>query len=243
MAESPHGSQWFAPGRRQEPTLYYYEGTGIEGVLTRHPKRRFAQPLRVAVVGLGTGSILVHGRRGDRFRFYEIDPQVVSAARDYFTYLTDTPADVEVVLGDGRLSLSREADAREPGFDVIVLDAFAGDAIPIHLLTAEAFDLYRSRLAPGGVIAAHISNRHVDLAPVIRAQALRLDFLSLLTVSDPEPERFRYTATWVLLSLNSDLVTDPSVLGRAEPWTGKSAEPADHYLWTDDHSNLLRVLY
>ena len=225
-----------------EPTLYYYEGTGIEAVLNRHPKRRLVQPLRVAVVGLGTGSLLVHGRRGDLFRFYEIDPQVVSAARDFFTFLTDTPVDVEVVLGDGRLSLLREEQAGEQGFDVIVLDAFAGDAIPVHLLTAEAFELYQSRLAPGGTIAVHISNRHVDLAPVIRAQSLRLDFLSLLMVSDPEPERFRYTATWVLLTLNTDFITDPSVLGRAEPWTGDAAEPDERYLWTDDHSNLLDVL-
>ena len=237
-----HGSQWFAPGRRREPTLYYYEGTGIEAVLNRHPNRRLVRPLRVAVVGLGTGSIVVHGRRGDLFRFYELDPQVVQAARDYFTFLADAPAEVEVVLGDGRLSLLREESAGEEGFDVIVLDAFAGDAIPVHLLTAEAFDLYRSRLALGGTIAVHISNRHVDLAPVIRAQGLRLDLLSLLTVSDPDPDLFHYTATWVVLSLNTDLITDPSLLGRAEPWTGEAAEPGDRFLWTDDHSNLLDVL-
>ena len=237
-----HGSQWFSPGRRREPTLYYYAGTGIEAALTRHPKRRLARPLRVAVVGLGTGSILVHARRGDLFRFYEIDPQVVTAAREYFTYLADTPAEVEVVLGDGRLSLQREEQAGNPEFDVIVLDAFAGDAIPMHLLTAEAFELYQSRLAHGGAIAVHISNRHVDLAPVIRAQALGLDLISLLTVGDPDLEQFRYTATWILLSLNADFITDPSVLGRAEPWTGEAAEPAARYRWTDDHSNLLDVL-
>lgn len=237
-----HGSQWFGPGRRREPTLYYYEGTGIEVVLNRHPNRRLVRPLRVAVVGLGTGSIVVHGRRGDLFRFYELDPQVVQAARDYFTFLADAPAEVEVVLGDGRLSLLREESAGEEGFDVIVLDAFAGDAIPVHLLTAEAFDLYRSRLAPGGTIAVHISNRHVDLAPVIRAQGLRLELLSLLTVSDPDPDLFHYTATWVVLSLNTDLITDPSLLGRAEPWAGDAADPGDRFLWTDDHSNLLDVL-
>jgi hypothetical protein len=237
-----HGSQWFSPGRRREPTLYYYEGTGIEGVLTRHPKRRLARPLRVAVVGLGTGSILVHAQRDDLFRFYEIDPQVVMAAREFFTYLADTTAEVEVVLGDGRLSLQREEAAGAPEFDVIVLDAFAGDAIPMHLLTAEAFELYRSRLAHGGVLAVHISNRHVDLAPVIRAQALQLDLISLLTVGDPDLERFRYTATWILLSLNADFITDPSILGRAQPWTGEAAEPAARYRWTDDHSNLLDVL-
>ena len=235
-----HGSQWFDPGRRREPTLYYYEGTGIEAALTRHPERTLGQPLRVAVIGLGIGSVLVHGRRGDLFRFYEIDPQVVEAARDFFTYLPESRADVEIVLGDGRLSLAREPEA--PGFDVIVLDAFAGDAIPVHLLTREAFDLYDGRLARGGVLAVHISNRHVDLAPVVRAQARRLDLLSLLTVSDPEPDRYRYTATWILLSRNADFVTDPSVLGRAEPWVGAAAEPEDTFLWTDDYSNLLRVL-
>ena len=237
-----HGSQWMAPGRRREPTLYYYEGTGIEAVLNRHPHRRLVRPLRVGVVGLGTGSIVVHARRGDLFRFYEVDPQVVTAARDYFTFLTDTPAEVEVVLGDGRLSLLREAEAGEPGLDVIVLDAFAGDAIPVHLLTAEAFDLYRSRLAPGGVIAAHISNRHVDLAPVVHAQGRRLELLTLLTVSDPDPDRFRYTATWIVLSENPDLITDPSVLGKARPWAGAAAEPGARFVWTDDHSNLLDVL-
>ena len=237
-----HGSQWLAPGRRGEPTLYYYEGTGIEAALTRHPKRALGQPLRVAVVGLGAGSLLVHGERGDLFRFYEIDPQVAEAARDFFTFLPDAAASVEVVLGDGRLSLSREPEAGEPGFDVIVLDAFAGDAIPVHLLTAEAFELYDRRLAPGGVIAVHISNRHVDLAPVVRAQARRLGLLSLLTVSDPEVDRYRYTATWVLLSRNADFVTDPSVLGRAEPWVGDAARPDGRFLWTDDYSDLLRVL-
>ena len=235
-----HGSQWFAPGRRREPTLYYYEGTGIEAALTRHPHRERGQPLRVAVIGLGAGSLLVHAEPGDLFRFYEIDPQVVAAARGFFTFLADTPASVEIALGDGRLGLLRETD--DPGFDVIVLDAFTGDAIPVHLLTAEAFDLYESRLAPGGVLAVHISNRHVDLAPVVRSQALRLGLLSLLTVGKPDPARYRYTATWVLLTRNGDFVTDPSVLGRAEPWVGAAAAPGQDFLWTDDFSNLLRVL-
>ncbi len=237
-----HGSQWFDPARRREPTLYYYEGTGIWAALTRHPKRDLGAPLRVGVVGLGAGSVLVHAEPGDLFRFHEIDPQVVSVAEDWFTFLEDSPASVEVVLGDGRLGLAREAAAGEPGFDVLVLDAFAGDAIPVHLLTSEAFDLYASRLAPGGVLAVHISNRHVDLAPVVRSQAERLEFLALLTASDPEPERYRYTSTWVLLSRNADFVTDPGVLGRAEPWGDEATDPAGRFRWTDDYSNLLGVL-
>ncbi len=237
-----HGTQYLAPTRRREPTLYYYDGTGIAAAVTRHPKRAGGFPMRVAVVGLGAGSLAVYGERGDLFRFYEIDPQVEDRARDYFTYLEDTPANVEVVLGDGRLSLSREAEREEPGWDLLVLDAFSGDAIPVHLLTAEAFDLYRRRLAPGGVLAVHISNRHVDLAPVVRAHARRLDLMSLLTVSEPDQDRLRYTATWILLSANSDFITDPAVLGRAEPWTGEAVEPGPRHQWTDDYSNLLGVL-
>ncbi len=237
-----HGSQYLAPHRRREPTLYYYDGTGIAAAVTRHPNRVGGLPLRVGVVGLGAGSLAVHGERGDHFRFYEIDPQVTGFARDYFTYLEDTPAEVDVVHGDGRLSLAREAERGEPGWDLLVLDAFSGDAIPVHLLTAEAFDLYVERLAPGGVLAVHISNRHVDLAPVVRAHALRLDLLSLLTVSEPDLEALRYTATWVLLTRNGDFITDPAVLGRAEPWSGDAVEPGPGHRWTDDYSNLLRVL-
>ena len=237
-----HGSQRLAPERRREPMLYYYEGTGVKTALDRHPKRRAGQPLSVGVLGLGAGSLAARSRSGDRFRFYELDPQVERVARRYFTYLDDAAGEVEVVLGDGRLSLEREEGAGEPPWDVLVLDAFTGDAVPVHLLTAEAFDLYRRRLAPGGVIAAHISNRHVDLAPVVRAQALALGAISLLVESEPDPEAYRYETTWALLTWSSDFVTDPSVLSRARPFSGEAAEPGEAYRWTDDYSNLFRVL-
>ena len=237
-----HGSQRLAPERRREPMLYYYEGTGVKTALDRHPKRRAGQPLSVGVLGLGAGSLAARSRSGDRFRFYELDPQVERVARRYFTYLDDAAGEVEVVLGDGRLSLEREEGAGEPPWDVLVLDAFTGDAVPVHLLTAEAFDLYRRRLAPGGVIAAHISNRHVDLAPVVRAQALALGAISLLVESEPDPEAYRYETTWVLITWSSDFVTDPSVLSRARPFSGEAAEPGEAYRWTDDYSNLFRVL-
>ena len=237
-----HGSQFLSPERRREPMLYYYEGTGVKTALDRHPKRRAGEPLSVAVLGLGAGSLAAHSRSGDRFRFYELDPQVERLARRYFTYLGDAAGEVEVALGDGRLSLEREEAAGEPPWDVLVLDAFTGDAVPVHLLTAEAFDLYRRRLAPGGVIAAHLSNRHVDLAPVVRAQALALGAISLLVESDPDPEAYRYATTWALLTWSSDFVTDPSVLSRARPFSGEAAEPGAAYRWTDDYSNLFRVL-
>lgn len=237
-----HGSQWLEPGRRREPTLYYYAGTGIEAALSRHPRRRAGAPLSVGVIGLGTGALTVHAREGDRFRFYELDPQVETVARSYFTYLRDAPGPVEVVLGDARLSLEREAAAGEPKWDALVLDAFTGDGIPVHLLTAEAFALYRERLAPDGVLVAHLSNRHVDLVPVVRAQALRLDAISLLTESEADPARFHYAATWVLVTWNADFLTDPAVLARATPFRGAAAVPDEGHRWTDDYSNLWRVL-
>ena len=237
-----HGSQWLEPGRRREPTLYYYAGTGIEAALSRHPRRRAGAPLSVGVIGLGTGALTVHAREGDRFRFYELDPQVEAVARSYFTYLRDAPGPVEVVLGDARLSLEREAAAGEPKWDALVLDAFTGDGIPVHLLTAEAFALYRERLAPDGVLVAHLSNRHVDLVPVVRAQALGLDAISLLTESEADPARFHYAATWVLVTWNADFLTDPAVLARATPFRGAAAVPDEGHRWTDDYSNLWRVL-
>ncbi len=237
-----HGSQWMRPDRRREPVLYYYAGTGIDAAMRLHPRRRLAQPLRVGVVGLGAGALLVHSRRNDVFRFYELDPQVEEIARSTFTYLADTPATVEVVIGDGRLRLAEEDAAGAPGWDVLVLDAFTGDAIPVHLLTREAFELYARRLAPGGVLAVHISNRHVDLAPVLRAHSVDMGMMALLMVSEPAPERFHYESTWVLMSAEGSLLVEPAVLGAAGPWVGDAAVPADHFRWTDGYSNLLRVL-
>ncbi len=237
-----HGSQWLAPERRREPTLYYYRGTGVELALNRHPKRDRGEPLRVGVVGLGTGTLAVWGRAGDEFRFHELDPAVERAAREHFTFLEDAPARTEVAVGDGRLGLEGEAARGDPPYDVLVLDAFAGDAIPTHLLTAEAFDAYAARLDEGGVLAVHVSNRHVDLAPVVRAQALRLGWAPLLMVAEGEADSFRYEASWILLTRNPDFLTDPAILGRAGIWVGPSANPEPHHLWTDDWSHLLGVL-
>ncbi len=237
-----HGSQWMAPDRLREPTLYYYRGTGAELALNRHPKRDRGEPLRVGVVGLGSGALSVWARPGDHFRFHELDPAVEQAAREYFTWLTDSPARTEVVLGDGRLGLAQEHERGDPPWDVLILDAFAGDAIPTHLLTAEAFDLYSRRLGEGGVLAVHISNRHVDLAPVVRAQARRLSWAPLLMVSDGAPDAYHYESTWILLTRNADFLTDAAILGRAGIWVGPAVAPEPHHLWTDDYANLPGVL-
>jgi hypothetical protein len=171
-----HGFQFLDESRQLEPTTYYVDGTGAAIAVKHNP--RAGQGLRVAVIGLGTGSMAAHAKEGDSFRFYDIDPKVVAVARKYFTYLDKSPGKPDVVLGDARISLERElAEHGSRDYDAIVLDAFSGDAIPAHLLTDESFALYEKHLRkdaagnPVGVIVVHISNRYIDLEPVVAALA------------------------------------------------------------------------
>src|SRR5207248_4401523 len=163
-----HGKQFLDPDRRGLPTSYYGPRSGIGLALL---DARAHGPLRVGVVGPGAGTLAAYGRAGDVFRFYDINSGVVELARSEFTFLKDSPAKVEVALGDARLSLERE---RPQNFDVLALDAFSSDAIPVHLLTVEAFKTYLRHLKPGGVLAVHISNRYLDLVPVVQQAGRRL---------------------------------------------------------------------
>ena len=172
-----HGLQFLAPDRRRFPTTYYgrQSGVGLAILNTRHSAQR------VGVIGLGAATLASYGRPGDYYRFYEINPLVIEVARKQFTYLSDCPAKVDVVLGDARLSLDREPSQQ---FDVLAVDAFSSDSIPVHLLTLEAFRLYFRHLRPDGVLAVHVSNTHLKLEPVVGrlAQALR---------KDDSPDRYR----------------------------------------------------
>ncbi len=168
-----HGAQLLDPAHRREPILYYGPETGV-GLAFSYLSRPSSGPggRRIGVIGLGTGSLAAYGRPSDWLRFYELNPQVIEVARSYFTYLEDSPADVSIVTGDARLSLARELRESGPNrFDLLVLDAFTGDAIPMHLLTREAFALYDAHLAPDGILAVHVSNLHFDLRPVVRSHA------------------------------------------------------------------------
>ncbi len=156
-----HGSQYLLPPLRYRPTTYYGPDSGIGIVL----REGFPGPKRVGLVGLGVGTLAAYGQAGDMFRFYDINSQVVDIAQSLFFYLRETKAQTSIVLGDGRLSLERDKAAP---FDVLALDAFSGDAIPVHLLTVEAGRLYRQHLKPNGVIAFHVSNDFLDLAPVVQ---------------------------------------------------------------------------
>src|SRR3954451_7381195 len=184
---------------------------------------------RVGAVGLGAGTLATYGQAGDVFRFYEINPQVLDFAQRYFTFLKDSAAHIDHVLGDARLSLEREADQH---YDVLVLDAFNGDAIPTHLLTREAFDLYRRHLNPGGVIAVHISNQHLDLRPIVRGAAGHLGLGTLLVLDEQGGVgNACSTSAWMVLSEDRAFLAGLPI----RPFT-PAPERIGPRLWTDDRS-------
>jgi hypothetical protein len=231
-----HGGQFLDAARAGEATAYYSAGSGVEMAIRRHPLRRAGAPLSIGVIGLGVGTLAAWGEPGDSIRFYEINPDVEEAARRWFSFLGRSAAAVTVVPGDGRLSLEREVEdpSRRPSFDVLVADAFAGDAVPVHLLTREAAEVYGRALAADGVLAFHVTNRHLDLEPVVRGLAGVVGAEPVRIRSEPHPGSGGTPSTWVLLTRNPALAAE---LRRASP-EGSSRT----VLWTDDHSDLLRLL-
>jgi hypothetical protein len=188
------------------------------------------------VIGLGVGTIAAWGEPGDSIRFYEINPAVEALARRHFTFLEDSDADVAVVLGDGRIALERElAESGGRRFDVLVVDAFSGDAVPVHLLTRESADLYWRSLAEDGVLAFQVTNRHLDLAPVVRGLAADRGVETIEVVLDPPEGGPGRPVVWMLASRSEPFLASV----RAE---GSSGAPGRTVLWTDDYSNLLGVL-
>ena len=227
-----HGKQFLEPDRRDWPTSYYGLRSGVGLALL---DARGHGPLRVGVVGLGAGTLAAYGRTGDVFRFYDINPEVVELARTEFTFLKDSPAKVEVALGDARLSLEREPVRN---FDVLALDAFSSDAIPVHLLTVEAFKTYLRHLKPGGVLAVHISNRYLDLVPVVQQAARHLSLELRQVENDDEDDVGVYRSDWMLLSA-SPAAFEGQLLKEA----GERIDAVPLVkLWTDDYSDLYRIL-
>ncbi len=191
----------------------------------------------MGIIGLGAGILAAYGRSGDLIRFYELNPQVIEVARRDFTFLSDSRATIEIVPGDARLSLERET--AEPPYDVFVVDAFSSDAIPVHLLTKEAFQLYERRLKPAGVLALHVSTRHLDLGPLIAGLAGELGKTAWEIHTPQDVEHGIMDARWILVGGAGELLAHPRIRAAGRDPSGGSAASR---LWTDDYSNLLRVL-
>jgi SAM-dependent methyltransferase len=227
-----HGIQIFNDKLRARPTSYYAADSGV-GLALRFCCRN--GPRRVGVVGLGAGTIAAYAQPGDEFTFYEIDPLVERLARVRFTYLRESRAPANVVLGDARVSLEHE----EPrNYDVLVLDAFSGDAIPVHLLTAQAIELYRRHLKPNGVLAFHISSQYVDLAPVLAAQANHSGMIALGVHSLANDELGEFQSDWVLMSADPAFFRQPEVAIASHLLDLRPELP----LWTDDLNSLLPLI-
>jgi len=236
-----HGLQFASEGKRRLATSYYGEGSGIALALLNHPRREAAAPsdrsLRIGVAGLGVGTIAAYAREGDLLRFYEINPDVVRfASEGVFTYLADTPARVEIVLGDARVSLEREESQQ---FDVLVVDAFSSGAIPVHLLTTEAFEVYLRHLRPGGVLAIDVSNRTLDLTPVVWGLTQHFGLAAVQVAKRGSGDGTSWGSLWILLTRDPGFLSTPAVADDGAP---REDQHRTFPLWTDDHSSLLPLL-
>jgi spermidine synthase len=191
--------------------------------------------LRVGVIGLGTGTLAAYGRPGDTFRFYDINPLVISIAKTQFRFVPDCKATVELVVGDARLSLDREPPQN---YDVLAVDAFSSDAIPVHLLTREAFALYFRHMKPSGVVAVHVSNKHLNLAPVVEMAATWLGKRAVVIDTNDDDDNGVFGATWVLVSGRASFFDYPFIRRASSDVKRK----AGLRMWTDDYSNLFQIL-
>lgn len=225
-----HGAQFL--GTPRWPTMYYGPKTGIGVTILNFPK---VEKRRIGVVGLGVGTLAAAATPGDFIKFYEINPQVIDVARNIFTYLSDTPATVEVALGDARLVMEREEPQQ---FDILALDAFSGDAIPTHLLTKEAFEVYRRHVTDDGVIALHITNRYLDLGAPVARLAREMGWSAVFVATVPVINDLTTATQWVLLTRNQRFLNDPEVRAAGPVLTSHD----DVKLWTDDSSSLLDVM-
>jgi SAM-dependent methyltransferase len=234
-----HGGQLLDDAWRRTPADYFGPGSGYGRVFTSlremHPRR----PLSVGVIGLGAGVLAAWMKPGDRLVFYEISPRVADIARREFSFLADTPARTELVMGDGRLSLEREAPR---GYDVLGIDAFSGDSVPMHLLTREAMALYVKHLKPDGVIVFQATNRYIDLLPVVKRVAAEFGFEAVNVPDDPDEEegpQYWYSPTdQVIVTRNRELLAWPALAEASE----EIAERPELPIFTDAHHNLLRIL-
>ncbi len=236
-----HGHQFMSDPFDRIPSSYFGKHSGAGVFFRMHPSRDPSnpQPMKIGVLGLGIGTLASYAQPGDGVRFYEINPDVEMLARQHFLYLEHCPGKVEVVLGDGRMELERELERGEPQqFDVLFLDAFSGDSIPMHLLTREAFEIYERHLKPGGHVVAQITNQHVDLTDPLRVLAADLG-KEIIRVEAPPREAWELYSSWVVIGNDRTVIDRIQAAGYVTEWERKEPKPVR---WTDDYSNLMPVL-
>jgi len=228
-----HGEQNMVEGERRKPTTYYEPTSGIGAAIAAKQAEGRA---RVGVIGLGAGTLAAYGRKGDSFRFYDINPQVIEVAKREFTFLGDSAAAIELVLGDARLSLEREKPQQ---FDVLAVDAFSSDAIPVHLITREALGVYLKHMKPAGIVAFHVSNRFLDLIPVVERLGRELGVHVVLVADKGKDDEDKTTSDWVLVSRSKAALELPEI----KAVSPVEIEDQTHWrTWTDDYSNLVQIL-
>jgi hypothetical protein len=241
-----HGVQANVPGLRSKPTTYYSPSSGVGVAVkmltkTQHDGTDGPEGLHIGLVGMGIGTMSAYARAGDRMRYYEINPEVIDVVkgpRPYFTFLKDSAADVTTVLGDARLSLERElAEAGSQRFDLLVMDAFSSDSVPVHLLTTEAFRVYEAHLKSNrSILAVNVTSRYLDLESVMAAHARESGFYAVRVDTKGDPPVVS-ASSWILLTRDVQVLVDQAILAAGgRPLRSRSV------LFTDKYSNLFRVL-
>ena len=235
-----HGYQFHDDTLRDLPTSYYGKSSGAGLAIIDHPNR--GKGMRVGVLGLGVGTLAQYGQPGDVYRFYEINPAVIRLAEGengYFSFLADSQAKVEIVPGDARLSMEQElAAGKNQNYDVLAVDVFSSDSIPVHLLDEEAFQVYLQQLSLQGILAIHISNRRLDLVPVVWTLANHFNLARVL-INDPGDGVITYPSSWILLASDPNLLANPAIASRAESMDNYVSHVR---LWTEDYNNLFQIL-
>jgi hypothetical protein len=229
-----HGQQLSDPKRRGDATSYYGPKSGVGRIIKLLQQQK--QHLRVGVIGLGAGVIASYCRPGDTFRYYEINPLDIALANRYFTFLRDCPGDCKVLQGDARLTLERQSPQQ---FDLLAVDAFTSDSIPIHLLTREAFALYFRHIAPHGILAVHVTNRYLNLVPIVARNGDELQRPAYQMMDDGKDADYLAATDWMLVGPDTHMFVllgfqGASIIRRGAPKTLRT--------WTDDFSNLYEVL-
>jgi hypothetical protein len=235
-----HGVEYIEPSLHRQPTAYYTEQSGVGLAILNHPRR--GQGMRVGLVGMGIGTLAVYSQPGDFYRLYEINPAVIRLAEGeggYFTFVKDSPATIDIIAGDGRISLERELQSGGSNqFDILILDAFSSDSVPVHLIDKEAFAIYLEHLKPDGLLAIHLTNNYIDFRPVAWKLAEYYG-LRMAYIPNSGDGQTVYTSQWVLLARDPSMLDIPAIAERIDRDNNFNK---NLQLWTDAYNNLFELL-